>query len=316
MLGNGDRALDLGTVCRGLGLPHAPVLIKGGISVNGGLIHSRGLVNVIGAPICIHRTQCRGCPRRSPTAPGFYDVVFNQGIPGPAVHAHVGVSVGLIIHTVFDGDIAQLIVGLGAVILLALAEQTVVDVAPLAAKGAPSGQGHAGVAVVLPQLIGIAVLGTGLVFGNDRGCGSGRQRCKGQAHRRRQQTVKKSADGVFSHVDKFPAFVCYFLRSPSLCLRQTDPLLMCPTVFPSLSIFYCICTKFSSRLLRRNFSPGHFLLLKCSQLPDMQKGAPRRERPCRDQADKPSSVVCDNLSRRSVAGTLKPPLHAFPPSRC
>ena len=204
MLGNGDRALDLGTVCRGLGLPHAPVLIKGGISVNGGLIHSRGLVNVIGAPICIHRTQCRGCPRRSPTAPGFYDVVLDQGIPGPAVHAHVGVSVGLIIHTVFDGDIAQLIVGLGAVILLALAEQTVVDVAPLAAKGAPSGQGHAGVAVVLPQLIGIAVLGTGLVFGNDRGCGSGRQRCKGQAHRRRQQTVKKSADGVFSHVTYSP----------------------------------------------------------------------------------------------------------------
>ena len=132
--------------------------------------------------VAVNGTKRVGVPGWSPVAPGFYDVVFHEGVPCPTVNTHIGVAVRLEINSVIYGNIPKLLISLSAIKLSALTEKAVIDVAPLAGEAAAAGDGHAGISPVFPEFVCVTVFFARLIVIERLIGGSGHRNQTCQAH--------------------------------------------------------------------------------------------------------------------------------------
>ena len=104
-----------------LTLAYTPVLLEGGVTVDGRLIYTSGLVYIIGCTV-YGNGSLRGCSRRTPGSPTVYNVVLYERISTPSVYTEVRISVRLVVYTIAYRNVAKLRVGLCTIPLHALSE--------------------------------------------------------------------------------------------------------------------------------------------------------------------------------------------------
>ena len=100
---------------------HAPVLLEGGITVDGRLIYTSGLVYIIGTAV-YGDGSLGGCPRRTPGSPAVYNVILHQRLSAPSVYTEVRITVRLIVHTVIYRNVTKLGVSLRTIPLYTFTE--------------------------------------------------------------------------------------------------------------------------------------------------------------------------------------------------
>lgn len=79
-----------------LGVADGPELLECLGAVDRGLVHARGLEDVVGGAVAGHRTFLGGGRGGIVGAVGLDDVVFNERTASPSINGEVAVSVGCV----------------------------------------------------------------------------------------------------------------------------------------------------------------------------------------------------------------------------
>lgn len=103
VVGNRHRA------ARAMVAAHRPVLVKGGRSDNGRLVHPLRPVDVVDAAVGRHLAQLGGAGRWVVRAKVLDDVVLDQGVARPAVDGEVAVAVGVVAAREVDDSTGQML---------------------------------------------------------------------------------------------------------------------------------------------------------------------------------------------------------------
>jgi hypothetical protein len=87
-----------------LGGTNGPVLLKGFRAINGRLVVTRGNIDVVGSSISVERSLVLCTWAWVIGSVGFDNVVFYEGIAGPAVDGEIAVSGWVEWSTIVDGS--------------------------------------------------------------------------------------------------------------------------------------------------------------------------------------------------------------------
>ena len=97
-------SLHINTASDSLARPHGPILLKGLGSIDGRLVVTGGLVDVVGTAVGVDGSLVGPAAAGVVRPVGFHDVVFHEGVAGPAVDGEVAVAGGREVAAVVDGS--------------------------------------------------------------------------------------------------------------------------------------------------------------------------------------------------------------------
>ena len=92
-----------------LGVANRPELLEGLCAVDGWLVVSRGLEDIIGRAVAGHGSLPLSGRRGVVTTVGFDDVVLNERVTGPTIDSKVAVTVWLVVTVVVDDPIRAML---------------------------------------------------------------------------------------------------------------------------------------------------------------------------------------------------------------
>lgn len=102
-----EVGLDVDGSANAVVLADGPELVEGGSSLDGRLIHTSGLENVVGAVVGLDGSELFGSGGGIVGAEALNDVVLDERVLGPAVDGEVAVSIGFPCTTVRDGPLRR-----------------------------------------------------------------------------------------------------------------------------------------------------------------------------------------------------------------
>ncbi|KAF3165224.1 hypothetical protein TWF225_003570 [Orbilia oligospora] len=98
-------SLHIDAATDSLASPDRPILLKGLGSVDGGLVVTGGLVEVVSTAVGVNGSLVGTTAAGVVSTVGFHDVVFYERVTGPAIDGQVAVSGGGEVAAVVDGSI-------------------------------------------------------------------------------------------------------------------------------------------------------------------------------------------------------------------